>query len=103
MKTISNKDHYALTRILFENQMLGKDILDTLNRNNFNRIKGILLAIQDFKGILGSREAVSGYFRDCKKELNHYAAINVFDFLDSEDIRKITLETLIRVRNQSHN
>ena len=81
--------------------MLGKDILDTLNRNNFNRIKGILLAIQDFKEIIDSREAVSSYFRDCKKELNHYAAISVFDFLDYEDIRKITLETLVRVRNQA--
>lgn len=96
-----SKDPYVLTKILFENQMLGKDILDTLNRNNFNRIKGILLAIQDFKEIIDSREAVSSYFRDCKKELNHYAAISVFDFLDYEDIRKITLETLVRVRNQA--
>lgn len=96
-----SKDHYALTKILFENQMLGKDILDTLNRTNFKRMKGILLAIKDFKDVVGPREAITDYFRECKKELNHYAAINVFDFLDYEDIQKITFETLMKIREQS--
>lgn len=43
------------------------------------------------------------YFRDCKKILNHYAAINMFDFLGYEDIKAITLETLINIRNESLN
>ena len=95
-----NRDHYALTRILFENQMLGKDILDTLNRTNFTRMKGILLAVQDFKEILGSKETVGKYFRDCKKQLNRYAAVSVFDFMSYDDIRKITFDTFVNVRNQ---
>lgn len=96
-----SKDHYILTRILFENQMLGKDILDTLNRTNFKRMKGILLAIQEFKGMVGPNEGITDYFRECKKELNHYAAISIFDYLDFEDIKRITLETLIKVREQA--
>lgn len=96
-----SKDHYTLTRILFENQMLGKDILDTLNRTNFKRMKGILLAIQEFKGMVDPNDGITDYFRECKKELNHYAAISIFDYLDFEDIKKITLETLIKVRDQA--
>lgn len=96
-----NHDHYALTKILFENQMLGKDILDTLNRTNFKRMKGILLAIQEFRNMVEPNEGITDYFRECKKELNHYAAINIFDFLDFEDIKKLTLDTLIKVRTQA--
>ena len=96
-----NRDHYALTKILFENQMLGKDILDTLNRTNFKRMKGILLAIRDFKAVVDPHEAITDYFRECKKELNHYAAISVFDYLDYEDIQKLTFETLVKIRNQT--
>ena len=96
-----SKDHYALTRILFENQMLGKDILDTLNRTNFTRMKGILLAVQDFKEVLGPKESITKYFRDCKKQLNRYAAVSVFDFMDYEDIRKITFDTFVAIRNQA--
>ncbi|MBD5086419.1 MAG: hypothetical protein HDT32_03565 [Clostridiales bacterium] len=91
------KDPYHLTNILFENQMLGKDLLDTLNRANFKRMKGILLAIQDFREIIGPKKGINDYFRKCKKELNHYAAISSFDYLDSEDIRDITLKKLIEV------
>lgn len=97
----NTRDHYALTKILFANQMLGKDLLDTLNRTNFVRMKGILLALQEFKEMLGPREGMNQYFRDCKKILNHYAAINMFDFLGYEDIKAITLETLINVRNEN--
>ena len=81
--------------------MLGKDILDTLNRTNFKRMKGILLAIQEFKGMVGPNEGITDYFRECKKEINHYAAISIFDYLDFEDIKRITLETLIKVRDQA--
>lgn len=94
----NNKDHYALTKILFENQMLGKDLLDTLNRANFIRMKGILLALKEFREELGDREGMNQYFRECKKILNHSAAINMFDFLDSDEIRAITYDTLVNVR-----
>ena len=58
------------------------------------------MAIQEFKSVVGPREAITDYFRECKKELNHYAAVNVFDFLDYEDIKKITFDTLVKIRNQ---
>ena len=93
-----NRDHYELTRILFANQMVGKDFLGTLNKANFNRTKGVLLALRDFREELGPREGINQYFRDCNKILNHHAAINMFDFLDWEDIKKITFETLVKVR-----
>ena len=95
------QDHYHLTKILFENQMLGKDILDTLNRTNFKRMKGILLAIKDFREIVGPKKGINDYFRECKKELNHYAAISSFDYLDAEEIKSVTLNKLIEVSNSA--
>lgn len=92
-----NKENpYALTEILFKNQMLGKDILDTLNRANLKRMKGILLAIQAFQNQYNPKNIVD-YFRECKKELNQYAAIRMFDFLEYEDIREITFNSLIKL------
>lgn len=95
-----SNNHYELTKILFENQMLGKDLLDTLNRTNSKRMKGILLAIRDFKNEIDPGETITDYFRKCKKKLNYYAAVSVFDFLDCDDIRKITFDTLIKIRNR---
>lgn len=95
------KDPYHLTNILFENQMLGKDLLDTLNRANFKRMKGILLAIKEFREIIGPKKGINDYFRECKKELNHYAAISSFDYLDSEEIMDITLKKLIELSNSA--
>lgn len=97
----NKKNPYELTEILFANQMVGKDFLGTLNKANFARTKGTLLAIKEFRGILGPREGINQYYRDCNKILNRYAAINMLDFLSSEDIRKITYDTLIKVRNDS--
>lgn len=96
-----SKDHYALTRILFENQMVGKDFLGTFNGKNYNRMKGVLLALKEFKDIVGHREGIDKYFRECNKILNQNAAITMFDFLSIEDIRKITLDTLIKVREKT--
>ncbi len=96
-----SSDHYRLTRILFENQMLGKDLLDTLNRTNIVRMKGILLAIQDFREMLDPHEGVNTYFRECKKELNRHAAINMIDYLDYEEIKDLTLQILIRLRDEA--
>lgn len=97
----TNRDHYALTKILFENQMVAKDFLGTLNKNNFARTKGVLLALQDFRNEIGPREGLDKYFRSCNRILNQMAAVNIFDFLDYEDIKKITFDTLLKIRNQS--
>ena len=98
----SNRDPYHLTRILFENQMVAKDFLGTLNKANFVRTKGVLLALQDFKNEIGQREGLDKYFRLCNRILNQMAAVNKFDFLDCEDIRKITFDTLMKVRDQAN-
>ena len=95
----NTRDPYALTKILFENQMVGRDFLGTLNGRNFNRTKGVLLALKDFKELVGSKEGIDKYFRESNKILNRYAAINVFDFLDAEEIKKIAYDTLVKVRS----
>lgn len=92
---------YALTKILFFNQMVCKDFLGTLNKANYSRMKGVLLALRDFIDKLGPREGVNKYFRDCNKILNHQAAVTVFDFLDSDEIYQLTLDTLNKVREQN--
>lgn len=97
----NKKDPYALTKILFANQMVGKDFWGTLNKANFDRMKGVLLALKDFKEILEPREGINQYFRDCNKILNHKAAINMFDFLSYEEIKKLTYDTLVKVREES--
>ena len=95
----NTRDPYALTKILFENQMVGRDFLGTLNGRNFNRTKGVLLALKDFKELVGPKEGIDKYFRESNKILNRYAAINVFDFLDAEEIKKIAYDTLVKVRS----
>ena len=94
-----NANHYALTEILFTNQTICTDVMDTLNRTNFNRIKGVLLAIRDFKELLGDREGITEYFRECKKYLNHYAAVTNLDFLDAEEIRSLAFNYMVKLRD----
>lgn len=93
-------NHYALTEILFTNQTICTDVMDTLNRTNFSRIKGVLLAIKDFKDLLGANEGITEYFRECKKYLNHYAAVTNFDFLDAEDIRDLAYDYMVKLREE---
>ena len=95
-----NSNHYALTEILFTNQTICTDVMDTLNRTNFNRIKGVLLAIRDFKELLSGNEGITEYFRECKKYLNHYAAVTTFDFLDADEIRTLAYDYMVKLREQ---
>ena len=60
--------------------------MDTFNRMNYDRMRGVLMAIRDFKDLLGDNEGITDYFRECKKHLNHYAAVTTFEFLDSDEI-----------------
>lgn len=64
---------------------------DALNRTNFNRIKGVLLAIDDFKNQLKPRESLIDIVRRSNKSLNRYAAVTAMDFLSYEEIRDIAL------------
>ena len=97
----NSKDHYALTKILFDNQMVGKDFLGTFNGKNYNRMKGVLQALKDFKEICGAGEGIQKYFRECNKILNQNAAITMLDFLSIEEIRKLTYDILVKVREES--
>ena len=58
-----------------------------------------MLALKDFKELVGPKEGIDKYFRESNKILNRYAAINVFDFLDAEEIKKIAYDTLVKVRS----
>lgn len=94
-----NSNHYELTEILLMNQTICTDVIDTLNRMNFERIKGVLLALRDFREIVGEKESIIDYFRECKKYLNHYAAVTTLELLDHEEIRKLTLDYMVKLRN----
>ena len=96
----SLKNPYELTEILFINQTICSDVMDTLNRNNLKRIKGVLYGINDYKDAIGTTKGISDDYRECKKYLNHYAAVTMFDFLDSEEIRKLTYDFLIQHHNK---
>lgn len=93
-----NSNHYALTEILLTNQTICTDVMDTFNRMNFDRMKGVLLAIKDFKNELGDNEGITKYFRECKKYLNHYAAVTTLEFLDSEEIRDLAFNYMMKLR-----
>ena len=93
----NSADHYALTKILFTSQIFCKDVMDTLNRMNFTRVKGVLLGVKDYMDNMGERVSTD-HFRECKKILNRKAAIRVFDFMDVDDIRQITYKALLKTR-----
>ncbi len=93
-----SSNHYALTEILLTNQTICTDVMDTLNRTNFTRMRGVLLAIRDFKEVIGGTAGLIGYFRECNKYLNHYAAVTNFDFLDSDDIRKLAFDYMVGLK-----
>ncbi|MCR5833051.1 MAG: hypothetical protein K6G55_00135 [Selenomonadaceae bacterium] len=95
-----NTNHYALTEILLMNQTICTDVMDTFNRMNFNRMKGVLLAIADFKNEIGDKEGITDYFRECKKYLNHYAAVTTLEFLEPEEIRDLAFNCMMKLRNK---
>lgn len=96
----NNSNPYALTEILFTNQTICTDVMDTFNRMNIERMRGVLLAIKDFKGILSANEGITDYFRECKKYLNHYAAVTTLEFLDSSEIRDLAFNYMDKIRNE---
>lgn len=95
-----NSNHYALTEILLTNQTICKDVMDTFNRMNYNRMRGVLLAIKDFKNEISGNEGITDYFRECKKYLNHYAAVTTLEFLDSDEIRELAFNYMVKIREE---
>ncbi len=97
----NTRDPYELTKILLTNQTLCTDVMDTLNRMSLKRIRGVLWAIRDFMSYVGKGESIIDDFRRCKKFLNHYAAFNNLEFLDSSDIRTIAYEYMVKHRKSA--
>ncbi|MBO7679055.1 MAG: hypothetical protein J6S75_05230, partial [Thermoguttaceae bacterium] len=95
-----NENQYELTEILLTNQTICTDVMDTLNRMNPNRMKGVLLAIRDFKTEIAGSEGITEYFRECKKYLNHYAAVTTLEFLEPKEIRDLAYNYMMRLRNE---
>lgn len=95
----SNSNPYALTEILLTNQTICTDVIDTLNRMNFQRIKGLLLAIKDFKEIVEEKEGITDYVRSCNKYINRYAAVTTMELLDAEEIRKLAYDYMAKQRD----
>lgn len=95
-----SNNHYELTEVLFTNQTICTDVMDTLNRTNYNRMRGVLLAIKDFKDELSDNEGITDYFRECKKYLNHYAAVTILEFLESDEIRDIAFKYMMNLREE---
>lgn len=94
----TNSNHYELTEILLTNQTICTDVMDTLNRMDPNRIKGVLLAIKAFKEQYGEKGIID-YFRYCNKKLNRYAAVTNLDFLSFEEIKELAYGFLIEAYN----
>lgn len=99
----NNSNHYALTEILLTNQTICTDVMDTFNRMNFDRMRGVLLAIKDFREELAENEGITDYFRECKKYLNHYAAVTTLEFLNSDEIRDLAFNYMINMREEKNN
>lgn len=99
----NSSNPYALTEILLTNQTICTDVMDTFNRMNINRMRGVLMAIRDFKAEINSNEGITDYFRECKKYLNHYAAVTTFEFLDCNEIRDLAFNYMIKIRNEKNN
>lgn len=95
-----NSNPYELTEVLLTNQTICTDVMDTFNRMNHDRMRGVLLAINDFKKEISDNESIIDYFRECKKYLNHYAAVTTFEYLESEEIRDLAFNYMMKLREE---
>lgn len=87
-------------KILLMNQTICTDVMDTFNRMNYDRMRGVLTAIRDFKNEISENEGITNYFRECKKYLNHYAAVTVLESLDSGEIRDLAFNYMMKIRDE---
>lgn len=56
------------------------------------------IAIKEFKETIEENEGITDYFRECKKYLNHYAAVTNLDFLEVEEIKKLAFDYMVKIR-----
>lgn len=85
----NSEDPHHLTKILFTNITIATDIIDTLNRTSPERIKGVLLALEDFKEETGMRERLSDIVRSANSAMNRHAGITTIGFLSFEEVRNL--------------
>lgn len=90
----SAENPYHLTKILLTNLTIATDIIDTLNRTNPERLKGVLLAIDEFKDKLKVGESLTDLVREANLSLNWRAGVTVMDSLSSDEIRSLYLKYL---------
>ena len=91
---------YHLTEILFTGQQICGDILDTPFCGNKKIIRGILLAIEQYKEEI-KENINSKLVRRCIKYFRRYAAVTSIDFLSETEIQDIIFKYLSE--NQIHN
>lgn len=86
-------DPYHLLRVLFTNQTFCSDIMGTRNRENPQRVKGILMAFKEFMSWNNKVNLITAE-RECIKYLNRKAAVVMFEILDTDEIYKLTIDFL---------
>lgn len=47
--------------------------------------------------VTSNNEGITDYFRECKKHLNHYAAVTTSEFLDSDEIRDLAFNYMVKL------
>ena len=91
---------YHLLNTLLINQTIATDVMDTLNRRNLHRLRGVLKGIKQYLEYKeGNSQYLGDRFRECKKYLNRYAAVTSFDFLSSEEICNLTANYMVSLDN----
>lgn len=94
-----NSDHFYYTKILLTNQTICTDVIDTNNRMNPERMRGVLLAIKGFKDMFPN-EGIKEYFRECRKQLNQDGACSILESFTKEKIRDRALNYMIDLRKK---
>lgn len=87
---------YHLTEILLHTPSVFNYMMFSLNRHNFNRMKGVLLGVKDHITSCGE-DGLSTSVRECRDYLNRQAAVLNFDALPYEKIRKMTREFMLKI------
>lgn len=95
-----HEDPYHLTKVLFQNQRIGKDILTTNNRMSPNRIRGILKAIEMMRET--TDDNLSEIWRECRKYFNRQGAIIALEFLSEDEIQRMAYSYMMKVYDKRH-
>ncbi len=83
----NEKDEFRLTRILLTNQVICSRIMDSQDRMNINRLKGVLTALEDIINEYPGTSFISLCFNHCYQRMNREAACLVMESLTPEEIR----------------